>query len=192
MTPRSLKRAAAIISERDDEHSRAEQSPRKENDFNVTVLQVSPSKRIVMSADGTVTLLDKLATTVVSTSENRETKILALESILGLLRQNDERDLHPNCESPVVAQRSSELSNARKTVLTQSIAVASLPASSSSQGLDERYLGRVRRGDCRNAEKSPIVLRGVSSLILMLKTSNYQGSSDHASAKENTGSMKFQ
>ena len=104
MTPRSSKRAAAIISERDDEHSRAEQSPRKESDFNVTVLQVSPSKRIVMSADGTVTLLDKLATTVVSTSENRETKILALESIYGLLRQNDERDLHPNCESPVVAQ----------------------------------------------------------------------------------------
>jgi hypothetical protein len=57
-----------------------------------------------MSANGSVTLLDKLVATVVSTSENQETKILALESINDVLRQNDERDLDPNRESPVVAQ----------------------------------------------------------------------------------------
>ena len=106
MTPRSSKRTTAI-SERDDEHSRADQaktSSRKESDFSVIVLQVSPSKSVVMSADATVTLVNKLATTVVSTSDNRETKILALESIYDLLQQNDERDLDLNRESPVVAQ----------------------------------------------------------------------------------------
>ena len=103
MAPHPSKRTLAIP-ETDDGSKSTNTSQPKEKDSNVVVLQLSPSKRIVMSADGSVTLLDQLVATVVSTSENQETKILALESINDVLRQNDERDLDPNRESPVVAQ----------------------------------------------------------------------------------------
>jgi len=105
MTPRSKR--AAIIPETDDEYSQlgsANASQPKDNDSNLIVLHLSPSKRIVMSSNGSVTLFDKVTATVVSTSENPATKILALESINDLLGQNNDRDLDPNRESPVVAQ----------------------------------------------------------------------------------------
>jgi len=106
MTPRPSNRTLAVPETDDQQHQSepAKVSQPRERDSNVLVLHLSPSKRIVMSADGSVTLLDRLAATVVSTSENQETKILALESINDVLRQNDERDLDPNRESPVVAQ----------------------------------------------------------------------------------------
>src|SRR5271169_3746906 len=106
MTPRPSNRTLAVV-ETDDEPPRSEParaSQPKESDSNVLALHLSPSKRIVMSADDSVTLLDGLIATVVSTSENQETKILALESINDVLRQHDERDLDPNSESLIVAQ----------------------------------------------------------------------------------------
>src|SRR5277367_6548111 len=106
MTPRPSNRTLAVPETDDQQHQSepAKVSQPRERDSNVLVLHLSPSKRIVMSADGSVTLLDRLAATVVSTSENQETKILALESIHDVLGQNDERNLNPNRESPMVAQ----------------------------------------------------------------------------------------
>jgi hypothetical protein len=99
MTPQPLKRTASGAEFKDEMCSPKLPEKSITRDSSIIVIELSASKRIVMSS-GVVTLYDSLGATDVSTSR-AESKILALEALLYLSRLEGRNDLDPSRERPI-------------------------------------------------------------------------------------------